>query len=59
MAKVTVSLSENEKSEWQNYAQTKGLKTIAGLIRFATMQYMTRYPLKSEGCTARRQSGEK
>ena len=59
MPKVEISMSEEQKKEWQNYAKVKGLKTAANLIRFAVVQYMTRYPLKSQGCTASSESSEK
>jgi hypothetical protein len=59
MAKVTITITEEEKKEWQKYAEYKGLKTLSGLLRFATVQYMTRYPGKSQGCTALSESGGK
>lgn len=59
MAKVEISMSDEQKKEWQNYAEVKGLKTASNLIRFAVVQYMTRYPLKSQGCTASSESGGK
>lgn len=56
MAKVEISMTEEQKQEWQKYADAKGLKTASNLIRFAVVQYMTRYPLKSQGCTASTES---
>ncbi len=57
MAKVTIAITEKEKEEWQHYAAAKGLKSLSTLIRFATVQYLTRYPIKAQGCTAVSESG--
>jgi hypothetical protein len=59
MPKLSLTLTEKEKGEWKAYATTKGFTTLSGLIRFATMQYMTKYPISPRRRTAERLVEEK
>jgi hypothetical protein len=52
MPRLSLTLTEKEKEEWKTYATAKGFTTVSGLIRFATMQYMTKYPISPRRRTA-------